>query len=84
MADKLCVYWQGRKSMGGGVVRKYGVFKRCYKNLDQALHATRTIAKRRVGGAALLQEKSTGLSLTLITCFRSRCKATHFGRKLGL
>lgn len=82
MADKLCVYWQGRKSTATGV-RKHAVFQRCYRSLDQALRAARAIAKRR-GSSALTSETSYGLSKTLITCRKSRCKATHFGRKLGL
>ena len=82
MADKFCVYWQGRRSTSAGV-RKHAVFQRCYKNMDDALHAVRTIGRRR-GGSALLREKTAGLSLTLLTCHGSRCKPTHFGRKEGL
>lgn len=81
MADKFCVFWQGRKASSAGV-RKHAVFERCYRSIDQALHATRTIARRR-GSSALVKEKS-GLTLTLMTCHKSRCRATHFGRKLGL
>lgn len=80
--NKLCVYWQGRKSTSEGV-RKYAVFKRCYKSLDSALHAMRTIGKRR-GSSSLTDENSSGLTKTLMTCHKSKCKATHFGRKLGL
>ena len=80
--NKLCVYWQGRKSTSTGV-RKHAVFGRCYKGLDQALHAMRTIAKRR-GSSALTDETSSGITKTLMTCHKSKCKATHFGRKLGL
>jgi hypothetical protein len=82
MADKLCVWWQGRKSTAAGV-RKHAVFHRCFSSLDQAVSALRSIAKRR-GGTALTAETSFGLTKTLMTCNKARCKATHFGRKVGL
>lgn len=80
--DKFCVYWQGRRSMAPGVVRKHGVFSRCSKSLDQAVQSMREVSKRR-GSSALTQE-NRGLSLTLMTCRKGKCRATHFGRKLGL
>lgn len=82
MGTKLCVYWQGRKSTGAGV-RKYGVFERCYNSLDQALRTARTVSKRR-GSSSLVETTSFGLTKTLMTCRKGKCKATHFGRKLGL
>jgi hypothetical protein len=79
--NKLCVYWQGRKSTSTGV-RKHAVFRRCYKSLDHALQAARTIAKRR--GSSALASESSGSTKTLVTCHKTKCKVTYFGRKLGL
>jgi hypothetical protein len=81
--SKLCVYWQGRKSTSVGV-RKHAVFQRCYTNvsLSRVLQVARSIAKRR--GSSSLTSESSGLAKTLMTCHKSKCKVTHFGRKLGL
>jgi hypothetical protein len=79
---KLCVYWQGRKSTSTGV-RKHGVFERCYGSLDKALRAAQAISRRR-GSSSLVEQTSFGLTKTLATCRKSRCKVTTFGKKLGL
>jgi hypothetical protein len=81
MARKLCVYWQGRQSHSTGV-RKHGVFERCYGSLAQAQSAARAIAKKR--GSSSLVEESSGLTKTLMTCRKTRCKVTIFGQKHGM
>lgn len=64
-------------------VRKHGVFERCFGSLDKALHAAQVIAKRR-GSSSLVEQTSFGLTKTLATCRKSKCKVTSFGRKIGL
>ncbi|HEV3059689.1 MAG TPA: hypothetical protein VGY48_15670 [Vicinamibacterales bacterium] len=82
MANKFCVYWQGRKSSSAGL-RKYGVFVRCYASAEAAAAAARTIAMRR-GSSSVTDEHSSGFTKTLMTCRKSRCKSTSYGKSAGL
>ena len=86
--DKFCIWWQGRKVVGspgrGHAIQKHGVFMRCTKSLAQAVHSMREVSKRRGSSALTLQNEYGGAQFTLMTCHKSKCKATHFGRKLGL
>ncbi len=79
---KYCAAWQGRQSHSSGV-RKHGVFERCYTSLAQAERTMRTAAARR-GSSALVVTTSYGLTQTLMTCRKGRCKVTSLGKKHGL
>jgi len=80
--DKFCVHWQGRRSRSY-TVQKHGVFMRCTKYLAQAVHSAREVSKRR-GSSALTLQNEHGGEFTLLTCLKTKCKVTHFGKKLGL
>ena len=84
--DKFCVHWQGRRAaVGSGyvAVQKHGTFMRCSKSLDQAVSSMREVSKRR-GSSALTLQNDYGGGFTLMTCRKGKCRATHFGKKLGL
>lgn len=80
--DKFCVHWQGRRSRGY-TVQKHGTFMRCTKSLAQAVQSTREVSTRR-GSSALTLQNAYGGGFTLMTCHKTKCKVTHFGKKLGL
>lgn len=85
--DKFCVHWQGRKVYGspgrGHSVRQHGVFHRCTTSLDKAVQSMREVSRRR-GSSSLTLQNQYGGGFTLMSCRKGRCRATHFGRKLGL